>query len=296
MNKMEIYRLKAFITIADEQNLTKAAEALFITQPALSNQIKLLEEELGVKLFKRDAKGMFLTDAGEILVKEAKELLDKIEDFKRKAKYYKSEISGKMNIGLNAKPEILKADSICRNIFEKYPKVKLNLIQSITPEIIKNIKKENIQIGFVFGDINEADFTKIKLSTMEIELVYPKDFHEKLSMIKDIKELSGFPWILFDRECPFKKVMDDFFEEKGIKPEKFMIVNQESLVISLIKSGQGISVMLKDEAKEAFQNNEIYILPDIHLTVELSLIYLKEEEKNPLIKSVIDCIKDSWKS
>jgi DNA-binding transcriptional LysR family regulator len=79
---MELDQLKAFIIVAEEKNITKASERLFITQPALSTKLKLLEDELQVELFNRTPKGMELTETGEILTIEAKKIVDAAEQLK----------------------------------------------------------------------------------------------------------------------------------------------------------------------------------------------------------------------
>src|SRR5687768_6022630 len=101
---MELYQLRTFLTVAEEGNLTRAAEKLFTSQPAVSAQVKALEDELGMRLFERKSKGMQLTQAGKALCEQARRVVNAARDFKHSADGLRGAVSGELVVGLNNRP------------------------------------------------------------------------------------------------------------------------------------------------------------------------------------------------
>ncbi len=131
---MEIYQLKSFIAISETHNLTRAARLLNISQSAMSSQIKALEEELGVKLFTRQAKGMLLTSKGGQLLKEAQKIVFYSKKMTRKAIDLQDDFSGELNIGINTDPGFLQISDISKRISNSMPGLNLSFIETQTFE------------------------------------------------------------------------------------------------------------------------------------------------------------------
>src|ERR1041385_5494098 len=96
---MEFRHLRYFVAVAEEENVTRAAERLHVSQPPLSRQIRDLEEELGVQLFERSAKAVRLTDAGRVFLNEARSVLDRVDEATRAVKAISSRASGELHLG-----------------------------------------------------------------------------------------------------------------------------------------------------------------------------------------------------
>lgn len=153
---MELYQLSAFQTVARTANLTKAAEAMHVSQSALSTQIRNLEDELGVSLFVRQAKGMQLTSEGETLLPLAQELLSKSEELRRLALNFQQSASGPLNIGLNTDPTFLQLNRVIRTITTALPQVSLSFSISQTLTTEAQLLRGEMDMGFVFG----TDFSR----------------------------------------------------------------------------------------------------------------------------------------
>jgi len=105
---MELYQLRTFVAVAEEAHLTRAAERLFISQPAVSAHIKALEEELGVALFTRSARGMRLTREGQALRPQAEAALKSVGELLNQARSLRENLSGDLKIALNTDPDLLR--------------------------------------------------------------------------------------------------------------------------------------------------------------------------------------------
>ena len=126
---MELYQLQSFVVVASERNLTRSARRLNISQSALSTQIKLLEEELVVKLFQRSPKGMVLTENGRLLLTHAQETLAAAESMKQKAFILNGIVAGNITIGLNTDPQFLQVGRLNKQLSRHFPD--LNVIRII---------------------------------------------------------------------------------------------------------------------------------------------------------------------
>src|SRR5688500_9731410 len=134
---MELYQLRTFLTIADEGTLTRAAEKLFTSQPAISAQIKTLEEELGVRLFDRGARGMKLTREGVALQEKARRIVDAAKDFKHSAENLRDSVSGELVLGLNNRPEVLRIVEILDLLTRTHPELSYDLVNGSSGTILQ---------------------------------------------------------------------------------------------------------------------------------------------------------------
>src|SRR5436190_22121729 len=136
---MELYQLRTFLTVAEEGHLTRAAEKLFTSQPAVSGQIRALEEELGIQLFERSAKGMMLTRSGEQLREQARKILDATRDFRQKADGQRKEVAGELILGLNNSAEILRLVPILRILTEQHPSLAYDIVAGSSGVILQGL-------------------------------------------------------------------------------------------------------------------------------------------------------------
>lgn len=118
---MEIYQLRAFVTVAKLGSLTRAAEVLHVTQPAVTAQIKTLEEELGITVFDRRPGGIVLTRAGELMLADAEQLLALVGSLQGKAREMKGKVTGTLVIGTVGDPDSLRLGSLLHSLVNALP-------------------------------------------------------------------------------------------------------------------------------------------------------------------------------
>ena len=135
--------------VAAEGHLTRAAERLHTSQPAVSAHIKALEEELGVALFKRTPKGMLLTREGEVLRERAVRALSTIDEIHYQANVLKDEVVGTVKLGLHIDPRFLRIDEFMSCMQKKYRKVDFHLLQQWSWEQPMNLKRGKLDAGFI---------------------------------------------------------------------------------------------------------------------------------------------------
>ncbi len=143
---MDIKQLINFITIVEEGNITKAAQKLHISQPPLSNQLKALEEELGVKLIERGSRKVTLTDVGNLLYKRGKDMVNVFESTLNEVEDFKSGIEGVLKIGAVSTCNQFIPNELISPYAKQYPKVKFELYEGNTYEVVDMIERGIVDI------------------------------------------------------------------------------------------------------------------------------------------------------
>ena len=221
---MNFQRLVYFLTLAKVKNFTRAAEELYISQPALSKQIALFEEELGVTLLKRSTKSVELTFAGEILADEGKSLVDLDQKILHHLKIAHGAESVPLHIG-SATYWAEKALVVPFTEFsEKYPESVMDLQRMSYSSVLSNLDKDNIQLGIIkafdYSEVSNYSYKELYMSKTAV--VCTKDHHlAKLDVIP-IKRLKNERIVMLNVHQGMRSVVNDtiqLFEKYGIRPK-----------------------------------------------------------------------------
>ena len=290
---MELYHLKTFVTVADEEHLTRAADRLNTSQPAVSAHIKTLEEDLGVSLFHRTPKGMRLTREGTVLKRQAEKALSSIDEIRHRAGALKNVISGTVKLGLNIDPKYLRIDRFLSFMLKSYGKIDFQILQRWSWEQPEDLKKGELDAGFIYGIPSSPGITAISLRKFNIVIAGPIQWKNKLKKA-GWKEMAAMPWVWHPPNCSFCHIGSKVFEAKGLKPIKVTIADQEPVVNALVSSGIGLAFMIEDEAREAEEEGRIAIWDTVVDTMDLSFVYMGKRKNEPLVNAVIEGIQKVW--
>ena len=171
---MEIRVLKYFLTVAREQNITRAAETLHMTQPTLSRQLAALEDDLGTKLFNKSGRKIMLTEEGILLKRRALEILELEEKTVEELRNHDELIEGSVTIGCGEFGAVESLSKICEVYREKYPKVQLRL-HTATADVIQDMMKQGlVDIGLLMEPVDTSEFEYIRLPEADSWIVTMK--------------------------------------------------------------------------------------------------------------------------
>jgi DNA-binding transcriptional LysR family regulator len=146
---MELRHLKYFVAVAEEENVTRAAERLHVSQPPLSRQIRDLEDELGVALFERGAKSLRLTDAGRVFLNEARAVLDRAEEATRAVKAINSGASGELHVGFAPSLAVDILPRALRQFQIEMPGIRVQLHDMSTEEMLTGLRENKIAVALM---------------------------------------------------------------------------------------------------------------------------------------------------
>lgn len=162
---MDIRVLSYFLMVAREENITKAAQLLHITQPTLSRQLMQLEEELGVKLFKRSNHSIYLTNEGMIFRRRAQEMVNLAEKAQEELSQNKDTLSGKIAIGCGEMRSVQEVARLITGFQEKYPLVKFELYSGNNKDIKERMEQGTLDMGLLLEPVSivKYDFIRMKI-------------------------------------------------------------------------------------------------------------------------------------
>ena len=246
MVNLELYRV--FYTVAKCGSLTKAAEELFISQPAVSQAIKQLESQLGGKLFNRTHKGMELSDTGgkQIFstVEKALKLFDEAES---KYSELKDTATGIVRICASDTVATHFLLPYIKKYHEKYPDVNLVLQNGTSSETIELLKNNKGDIGFVNLPIDDSD---INLSNTVMQLhdtfVANEKFSELFDGIIDLKRLQDYPLLMLELSTATRQAIVGFAHSQGVHLHPEIELGSLELMTSLAKTGIGIACIPRE--------------------------------------------------
>lgn len=258
---LELY--KTFYVVAKYKHMTKASEELHVSQPAISQAIKKLEEELGGVLFVRSNKGMELTQEGEMFYSYVSGALKLLNDAENEFGSFKKLTKGEIKIGCSASLTKLVLVQALKEFHQDYPGIKINVVNELTSNLISDLKLGKLDfVIFNESDIKEASLELRKLKDLKMGFVYnPEYFEDKLVNIED---LNNYPLILQKDTSNTRKFLDNLLLAKGIRLVPKMEVVSQDLIMEFANIGLGFGFGFVDLAKEKYKN-----LQEIDLNKEL---------------------------
>lgn len=183
---MDLTLLRAFATVAREGNLTRAAAQLHLTQPAVSLQIKHLQEALGVTLFTRSSHGLTLTRDGQALLPHAERALSAAGDVERAAATLRQEVRGRLRIGTILDPEFLRLGGFLRQLVETWPHIETALRHGMSGWVLEQVRAGELDVGFYIGQPAEDDardaalFHSITLTRFQYRVLAPAGWKDRV--------------------------------------------------------------------------------------------------------------------
>lgn len=291
---MELYQLRTFLAVAEEKHLTRASERLFVSQPAVSAHIKALEKELGVKLFKRTAKGMELTREGQALKPKAEAVLVAARDLVYLARAMGDELVGNFRLGLNTDAEFLRLNALLSCMMGKHPRVAVTLLHSTSSRIAEQVAAGNWDAGFVFTPPSDPELAAMPLFGFRLYVAGSAAFRTDLEDAT-WPDLARLPWIWTTANCPYHRLVRMLFERHNISPSQVIEADSEAVVRSLVSAGKGVALLREDEVRTLGALDDLAVWPGEHFDVQAYFVYQLAREKDPLIQAVRHCVADMWR-
>ena len=290
---MTITQLQYLLAVAEHQNYTLAAQKVFVTQPTLSMQINKLEDELGIQIFDRSKKPVQLTDVGQTIVNQARNIVNEANRMKDVVEQFKGVIGGDFKIGIipTIMPTLLPM--FLTTFTKKYPKIKLIIVELHTEEILEKLNLGQLDCALVATPLNEE---KIKEEVLYYEpfLVYMANRKIDQKEI-NLNEIDSENVLLLQEGHCFKNNIMNFCRVNSNDIQNNFVFGSGSFetLIKLCEEGIGITfipylhtLQMSDKA----QKNLIHF-QDPKPAREISLIYSKSELKKHMIDALSDTLR-----
>jgi LysR family nitrogen assimilation transcriptional regulator len=240
---MDIRQIRTFLAIADTGSVTRAAELLHIVQPAVSRQLKLLEDDVGAPLFERDRRGMQLTDAGHILVERGRRALRELEAAQQEIRPTPGLVSGVVNLGLLPSSCELLTASLVGALQQQYPHIRVSLSVGYTDHLLRWLESGEIDAALLYDPnvspaLEAEPLVEESLSLVGLASLALSDDHPV-----SVRALGQTPLVLPSSPHRLRNLVEHACAVAGVEIAIAAETNALSVQKALVAQGYGLSVM-----------------------------------------------------
>ncbi len=248
---LELYRV--FYAVAKHKHMTKASKELHISQPAISQSIKKLEDQLGGTLFLRSNKGMGLTEEGKMFYEYVKGALELINNAENEFTSFKDLSKGEIKIGCSTTLTKLVLMNALKDFHLDYPNININITNDLTSNLINDLKLGKLDfVIFNESNIKEANLNLEKIKELKQGFIYNPEFYD--DNINNFEDLNNVPLILQKEESNSRKLLDYIALQNNVKLIPKMEVVSQELITEFTNIGLGIGFAIIDLAKRNYKN------------------------------------------
>ena len=254
----ELY--KVFYTVAKSGSFSAAARELFISQSAISQSIKSLEETTGSPLFIRGSRNVKLTSVGEMLFVHVEQAYSLLKTAEHKILEMQSLGLGEIKIGVGDTILRYLLTPFLQHFIKEYPKIKIQIINRTSPGIIDSIKKGAVDFGVVTMPVEDKDIETVEFREVEDVFVASSRFNELQGKSVSMNQLSSLPLLLLQKESSTRRNLDVYFFSKGLNIVPEIELESMELLVEFSRIGLGIAYVLKESSAVLVSNGELFIL------------------------------------
>lgn len=285
---MEIRKLKYFLTVANEGNITRASEILFISQPALSRQIQQLEEELGVQLVIRGKREITLTEVGMLLKIRAQEILSLIEKSEKECQAFNSKIDGQIFVGIPESSSGKKFIELLNAFGKLYPEVTYDIYTGTGDDIQDRLEKGLLDIGVFMSSTSITQYHYIELSERELwGVLLPET--SQLAQQKSVQpeDLLNAP-LLMSRRYKSSKELSDWFTVDINELNIIATFNLTTNAIIMVQNGMGYATVVDGSFLGESEHTVCFRPFSPPIYSKSVLVWKKKQVLNPTVSKFIE--------
>lgn len=282
---------KIFYHVALNQSISKVADKLLISQPAVSYQIKVLEEQLGITLFVRTKKGVTLTDEGKILYSYISKGIENFINGENALTNLKNLDYGIIRIGASTTVSKHVLMPYLKIFHKLYPNIEINITNNLTEELMRELRNGNLDILILNLPMKEGKDLDIK-NILEVQDIFVanKDYYDILNKKISLNDLNNYPLLFQKKPSNTRDYLDNYLNTNKIKLIPKMEIVSYNLIMDFIKIGFGIGYATKEFIKEELNNGDLYelnVIPKIPKRF-IGAVTLKQTIPNFSVNKLID--------
>jgi len=291
---MNLDQIRNFYEVAVNKSFTLAAEKLYRTQPAISTQVRILEEELGEKLFDRIGKRVCLTQAGEILLPYAERLLNLHDEAKLAITELNATPKGKILIGANEATCIYILPQIFALFKRGYPEVQISIYRNFSKKVVDKILENQLDFGIVTLPVANRDLNVLPIAEDELWLVTSPAHPLASRSAVNLNELISHPIIFHKAGTTRERLMKHFgklWEKLNISMELASI----ETIKKFVSIGMGVSIVPKRYALHESEQGTLRLIriKNLRMIRKLGLIYRKNRYLSRASKAFLEVVEES---
>ena len=239
---MRLAEVQAFVEVARAGSVSRAADTLFFTQPALTARLKKLEEELGASLFHRTPRGMRLTEAGEAFLPYAVRALESLADGRQLVNAFERGGAGRLTLGAAPALSTYVLPAILKRFAVGHPRVQVSVRTGHSEDVLDLVLKEQVDLGLV-RDLRHPDITSTPLYEDRLVLVCDPSHRFATRRAIGMEELAREQLVQFERTSSYTELTNALFRDAGVRPEAVMELDNIEAAKKMVQEGFGVALL-----------------------------------------------------
>jgi len=286
---MELRQLRYLVALADERHFTRAAAREHVAQPALSQQIRRLEDELGLALVQRTTRHVAMTDAGEALVARARRALAELDAAREELDNLAGVQTGHVSIGALHTMGPVDLGSLLASFHERYPAVDLTVREQSSDELAAMLRDDEVDLAFlsVTERIHSRGLTLYPLVTEELVAVLPPAHRLARRRRVRLAELAQEPFISYREGARLRELLVSAAATAGFEPRIAFESNESRNIRSLVSRGLGVAIVPRSDADEHGAAIAVAALVEPALTRDVTLALRSKRRHSPAAQAFI---------
>ena len=289
--------LRAFVAVARSGSVSRAAEQLHLTQPAISLKLKQLQANLGLTLFNRRPQGLALTADGHALLPAAEKALASAQAFEQTAGALHSTLRGKLAIGTIVDPEFLRLGAFLSRLMARAPQLETELHHGMSGSVLNRVEQGDLDVGFYLAPPGEGPghdaLAWRELTHFDYHVIAPAGWENRLSDTR-WEQLATLPWIVTPQDSAHHRLLNSALAKSGAVPNRVAQVDQEACMLDLVRAGVGLSLARDALAMTERQESGLAVADNIRLPCALSFIWRHDSAAESTVNAALNTLDEVW--
>lgn len=285
-------QLRDFYQVAKNLNFTVAANKLYITQPAVSAQIKLFEDYCKLKLFKKKGRKIYLTDEGEALYSYARKIFEYEREIESAIEDMRELKRGILRLGTTKTYARYFMPFLISTFHDAYPHIKINLDEGSSLDMTKSLIDFGNELAIIAKVEENPNICFIPFSQEEMLVILPPDNHLTLKKTISIGDLAREPIIMKEKGSGTRKLVSELFAKKGLTPNILMETSNTEFIKQLVQRGDGISFLVKAAVATELEEKKLATvsMKGQKIFLDVSIAHLKDQHLSPSAQAFLDIL------
>lgn len=291
---MDFDQLKAFVEVARNASFSRAAEKLFRTQPAISAQIRSLEEDIGARLFDRTGGRVTLTDGGKLFLEYAEETLQARRNIVRALAEMSRTPRGELVVSANEATCLYILPQVFAHFKGKHPRVSVSIARNERSRTLEAVLAQEVDFGVTTQPINDPRLTIVPVHKDELVVITSVGHPLTATHATKLANVAAYPLIL-PKQGRTRDLIDQMFSQRDLKPQISMELESSELIKRFAVAGVGIGFLARSNtaAESAAGLMGIVELEDVRIARDLVLVYRKDKSLSRAAQAFIEIMQGS---
>jgi len=293
---MDLQHIRSFIAVAREGNLTRAAETLHLTQPAVSIQLKNFQQELNLTLLVRTSTGLSLTTDGQEILPLAERVIASVSQLQERAAHMQTSIGGEISIGTTMNPEITRLGTFLSNLMTSCPRLRTKLHHGMTGLVKSQVLKGSLDAGYYVAGPDEIlppELHAQHLTVFTHFIIAPQGWRSRVEG-KSWKDLAQLPWIWPYQNSVYNRLLSAKFQQYGLIPNVAAEADVEASMLDMVRCGIGLSLARQPVAIREAEAHGLVVLESLPLPSNLFFITAAQRKDEPTIAAAFEAVRTAF--